>query len=552
MPEERNFIGEYLLKKGVISRKQLEEAFEEQNRTNAKIGEIIVRRGFAKEEDVAKALAEQLGFAFVDLYSYKVDTAVLTLIPAQVALRLEAMPLFKVGDSLTVAMANPLDVDRIDEIGRLSGARIKPAVAAPSAINEAIKRHYGKKAEEKQQVEKETDRLIEEAEQEPVINIVNRVIEDAVKADASDIHLEPQGDNFYCRLRIDGILHKVPPLPKELQLAIVSRIKIMAGMDIAQSRLPQDGRIVMKASGRDIDLRVTTFPTIYGEHVSIRILDKSQGIIKLEELGFQADTLKKFKETIERPYGLVLVTGPTGSGKTTTLYSVLNTINVFTKNIITLEDPVEYTISNVHQSQVNAKAGLTFSSGLRSIVRLDPDIIMIGEIRDKDTADIAVQASLTGHLVFSTLHTNDAASAVNRLLDIGVEPYLLSSSLVGILAQRLVRKLCPKCKVEYKPNQEEMEIIKGNMKNISAQALFYKAGACEHCKDAGYKGRTGIFELIVPDENIKELITKRAPAYEIKSVAVKSGMKVLREDGLEKVAQGITSLSEVIRVTEEV
>jgi type II secretory ATPase GspE/PulE/Tfp pilus assembly ATPase PilB-like protein len=325
----------------------------------------------------------------------------------------------------------------------------------------------------------------------------------------------------------------------------------MAEMDIAQSRLPQDGRIQTKALDRDIDLRVATFPTIYGEHVSIRILDKTQGLIKLEELGFQVDTLKKFKELIYKPYGIILVTGPTGSGKTTTLYATLNTINDLEKNIITLEDPVEYTIPRIHQSQVNIRAGLTFATGLRSIVRLDPDIIMIGEIRDKETADIAIHSSLTGHLVFSTLHTNDAPSAVTRLIDIGVEPYLVASSLAGVLAQRLVRRLCPKCKKEYKPSKEELESI-NEPRTTNHEPRFYKPTGCKDCRNTGYKGRTGIFELLIPDNGIKELIIKKAPTHQLKDTACQAGMKILRQDGFEKVSQGITSLSEVFSVTEEV
>ena len=567
MVEERKLIGEYLLEKGIITEAQLKEALKEVERTNRKIGEILVRRGFAKEEDIARALSEQLGFTFVDLPTYQIETEATQLIPKDAALRLKAIPIFKVGDSLNVAMSNPLDIATIDELSRLSGGlRIKPVLATPTGIKEAIAKFYGI-AEPYPEThipkpEGEPSKLVQEASQAPVIKLVNQLIEEAVKSGASDIHLEPQEDGFYCRLRIDGVLHETEPPPKKLQLAVISRLKIMAEMDIAQSRLPQDGRIQTKALGRDIDLRVATFPTIYGEHVSIRILDKTQGIVKLEELGFQEDTLKKFKEIIYKPYGIILVTGPTGSGKTTTLYAVLNTINDLKKNIITLEDPVEYTIRRIHQSQVNVRAGLTFSSGLRSIVRLDPDIIMIGEIRDKETADIAIHSSLTGHLVFSTLHTNDAPSCATRLVDIGVEPYLVSSSLAGVLAQRLVRKLCLKCRKEYKPSEEELESIKGSMyQSVSepanqrtsepANQRFYKPTGCKDCHNTGYKGRTGIFELLIPDNGIKELIIKKAPAHQIKDAACQAAMLTLRQDGFQKVFQGITSLSEVLSVTEE-
>jgi type IV pilus assembly protein PilB len=568
MAEERKLIGEYLLEKGVITEDQLKEAFKEVERTNRKIGEILVRRGFAREEDIARALSEQLGFTFVDLSTYQIETEATQLIPKDCALRLKAIPIFKVGDSLKVAMTNPLDIAAIDELSCLSGGlRIKPVLATPTGIKEAIARFYGiiepltgfgeripYSETPIPKPEGEPSKLVQEASQAPVIKLVNQLIEEAVKSGASDIHLEPQEDGFYCRLRIDGVLHETEPPAKKLQLAVISRLKIMAEMDIAQSRLPQDGRIQTKVLGRDIDLRVATFPTIYGEHVSIRILDKTQGIVELEELGFQEDTLKKFKEIIYKPYGIILVTGPTGSGKTTTLYAVLNTINDLKKNIITLEDPVEYTIARIHQSQVNIRAGLTFATGLRSIVRLDPDIIMIGEIRDKETADIAIHSSLTGHLVFSTLHTNDAPSAATRLIDIGVEPYLVASSLAGVLAQRLVRKLCPKCKKEYKPSREEIESINESAnKRIDelTNKQLYKPTGCNDCRNTGYKGRTGIFELLIPDNGINELIIKKAPSHQIRDAACQQGMKTLRQDGFQKVLQGITSLSEVLSVTKE-
>jgi len=567
MAEERRLIGEYLLQKGIISEAQLKEAVEEHKRTNRRIGEILIKRGFAREEDIARALGEQLGFTFMDLSTYQIEAEAAALIPKEAALRLQTIPVFKVGDSLTVAMTNPLDVGAIDELGCLSqGMRIKPVLATPTGIKEAIAKFYGIEpvvsrqssvvspqvsAEGRRLIPvEEPSKLIQEAGQAPVIKLVNQLIEEAVKSGASDIHLEPQEDGFYCRLRIDGVLHEIEPPPKKLQPAVISRIKIMAEMDIAQSRLPQDGRIQTKSLGRDIDLRVATFPTIYGEHVSIRLLDKTQGLIKLEELGFEADTLKKFKEIIYKPYGIILVTGPTGSGKTTTLYAALNTINDLKKNIITLEDPVEYTITRIHQSQVNVKAGLTFATGLRSIVRLDPDIIMIGEIRDKETADIAIHSSLTGHLVFSTLHTNDAPSAATRLIDIGVEPYLVASSLVGVLAQRLVRKLCPKCKQGYKPSEEELSVV-SSKSSVVSQIRLYKPAGCNECRNTGYKGRIGIFELLIPDNGIKELIIKKAPTHQIRDAACQAGMKTLRQDGFQKVLAGITSLSEVLSVTEE-
>ena len=557
MAENTALLGEYLLNKGMITRAQLQEAIEEQQRTNRKLRDIFTSRGFVKEEDIAQAISDQLDLVFKDISDYQIDTNVLSLIPMQMILRLEIVPLFKLGDSLTIAAANPLDMDGIDELSRLSGGlRIKLIISTPQAIKTAIEKYYGKQLTETapkvpgaklRDTKIETGILIREAASAPVIHLVDQLIEDAVKQGASDIHLEPQDDNLYCRFRIDGILHEKPSMPPESQLAVISRIKVMAEIDIAQNRIPQDGRIRKNIFGRDVDLRIATFPTIYGEHISIRILDKTQGLYKLEELGFHEQVLATINDIIRRPYGIVLVTGPTGSGKSTTIYSILNVINDSKKNIVTLEDPVEYTIPRVNQSQVNVKAGLLFATGLRSILRLDPDIIMIGEIRDRETAEIAVHSSLTGHLVFSTLHTNDAPSAASRLIDIGVEPYLLSSSLLGVLAQRLVRKLCLKCRVESKPSREELALMGGNKGE-----KFYKPVGCAECQGTGYKGRTGIFEFLVPDEDIKNMILKKAPAYEIRTIAQKSGMRTLREDGLDKVAAGITSLAEVVRVTEEV
>ncbi len=557
MIEERKFIGEYLVSKGIIDKKKLKAAMDEQARSGSgKIGEILVRLGYVKEEEIARALSEQLGFAYMDISGYEADPAVVAIVPFQVAKRLEAIPLFKVGNTVTVAMANPLDVDAIDVLNSYAeGLRVKPIISTSSSIKAAIDKYYDNRQKSdirgKDQPADDPSALVKEAAQVPVVKLVNKIIEDAIGLGASDIHIEPQDKSVYSRFRIDGILQDPLEIDKKLQLAVISRIKIMAGMDIAQSRLPQDGRIEMKASNRDIDLRIATFPTIYGEHVAVRILDKSRGILKLEEIGFNSDTLTKFKETIRRPYGIVLVTGPTGSGKTTTLYSALNVINDRRKNIVTLEDPVEYTIPGVHQSQVNVKAGLTFATGLRSIVRLDPDIIMIGEIRDKETADIAVHASLTGHLVFSTLHTNDSASAATRLIDIGVEPYLAASSLAGVLAQRLVRKLCANCKKERKPGKDELESLGLSSKAILGAGSLYEPSGCDKCHNTGYLGRTGIFEFLAPDEEMRSLISKKTAAYELKEAAIRTGMKTLRDDGLAKVREGVTSLSEILRVTEE-
>jgi len=568
LPEKRKLIGEYLVEKGLITKDQLEKALEGQKRTNLNIGEILVKLGYVREEDISKTLAEQLGFVYVDLSTYQIRSNALELISADLAIKLQVIPILKTGSSLTVAMSNPFALDVIDRLENLLHLSIDPVLSTHSGIKEAIFKYYEAKdsdstlkaeGSDKETMtvrteslsEEELTRLTHEATQAPVIKLVNRIISDAVKSEASDIHIEPQENKFYCRYRVDSMLGKPINLERKLQSAVISRIKIMANIDIAEKRLPQDGRIKLNLENKQIDLRIATFPTIYGEHVAIRVLDKSIGIFKLKDLGFQENILKIFNPLILRPYGMILITGPTGSGKTTTLYSILNAINDTKKNIISLEDPVEYSIEGIHQSQVNLKAGLTFASGLRSIVRLDPDIIMIGEIRDKETAEIAIHSALTGHLVFSTLHTNDAASAYNRLVDIGVEPYLVASSATAILAQRLLRRLCPKCKKSYKPNEEEILLISEKGHKLEKNT-FYKETGCKECNLSGFKGRTAIFELLVPTDHIKELIIKKTSANELLDEAKRSGMRSLREDGLDKVKEGITSISEILRVTEEV
>ena len=562
----RKYIGEYLVEKGLISENQLKEALSEQRSSGERVGAVLARKGYISEENLVLALSEQLDIPFVDLKNYDIKSPILEFIPVGTAQRYQVIPLYRVIDTLTIAMADPLDVAVVDELRRISGLTIRPVFATPGGIKEAVIRYYqikredfakpavkkaevfGKK-EAETKVDDEAVLLKEEAAKPPVIKLVDSIFEDAIKIGASDIHLEPEEREFYVRFRLDGILHDVNPIPKDLELAVISRVKIMANMDIAEKRLPQDGRIETRMLGKDVDMRVSTFPTIYGENISIRLLDKSQAIFQLDSLGFQDDTLATFKNIILKPYGIILVTGPTGSGKTTTLYGVLNTINDVKKNIITLEDPIEYVIPRIRQSQVNVKAGLTFASGLRSIVRQDPDIIMIGEIRDKETAEISIHSALTGHLVFSTLHTNDAASAASRLIDMGIEPFLVASSFCGILAQRLVRRICPKCKTPYKPLREEATTLDESLAS-KADLTFYKGEGCGECRQTGYKGRTGIFELLVLNDEIKELIVKKTPAHLIRDEARKNGMRTLKEDGIDKVLHGITTSAEVLRVAE--
>jgi type IV pilus assembly protein PilB len=573
MADKRQLLGEALVKQGVLTPGQLQEALEEQQRTGRHLGEILVKRGMVTEAQVAEALAEQLGMTYVDLATFTINPAAIRLVPRALAARWQILPLFKIGDNLTIAMANPLDVAAIDALARATKLNVQPAIAAPSAIRQALEQHYGavpvqapassKAAAKGAEApsahprslpgavgDAEGDPSVELASAAPVIALIQRVLEDALASRASDVHLEPQEGQFLCRYRVDGVLQMPQVLPAQLQLGAVSRIKIMAEMNIAERRLPQDGRIAWAHGGRAVDLRVATFPTLFGEHVAIRLLDKSTGLLKLEQIGLGEPLLAALRQVLARPYGIVLVTGPTGSGKTTTLYAMLQQINDAKRNILTLEDPVEYTIPGIHQAQVNVKAGLTFANGLRAMLRLDPDIIMIGEIRDRETAEIAIQSALTGHLVFSTLHTNDAASACSRLTDIGVEPYLIASSLTAVIAQRLVRTVCAGCRQTAPASAEEARLLQ-ELGGREGQPLA-RAPGCAQCHQTGYKGRSGIYELLQPNDFLKTLIVEKAPANRLREEAQRAGLRTLRQDGLAKVVAGTTTLAEVLRVTGEV
>ncbi|MFH1442230.1 MAG: type II secretion system ATPase GspE [Candidatus Omnitrophota bacterium] len=547
-----------LLKKGIITQEQVDKAREETAKTGITIEKALEKLGFISEVDIAKVFADQLEIPFIDLTGYLIDPEVIKLLPESTAKKFKAVPLFKIADSLTVAMADPQDIFAVDEIREKSQVNaIDLVLSTPEMIQKVIDQYYGALGDAKELVKDLTVEKMEAslkgvktlegmAEEAPIIKLVNLIIMQAVKDKASDIHIEPTPENILIRYRIDGILQEAQQIPKHLQSAIASRVKVMASMDIAETRNPQDGRIQLKMENKSLDLRVSSFPTVYGENLVLRILDKSSVLLGLTELGFAKENLKDFDKMIRHPNGIVLVTGPTGSGKTTTLYAALATINTVEKNIITIEDPVEYEIPLIRQTQVNPRAGLTFANGLRSILRQDPDIIMVGEIRDKETAEIAIQASLTGHLVFSTLHTNDAASSLTRLIDMGVEPYLISSSVIAVLAQRLVRVICPKCKEEYTPAEEVSKNLGFNEK-----IKFYRGKGCMNCKNSGFSGRIGIYELLIINDEIKNMVTAKMPANEIKKKCVSSGMRLLHEDGLEKVKNGITSIEEVLRVTQE-
>lgn len=564
MQEKINKLVEELLAKELVTQDQVEKAQKEAEATGATIDRVLISMGAVKNYQLSAVKADLLGVPFVNLKEYLVEQSAIDMIPEEIARKYNIVPLFKIRDTLTIAMPDTLDIYTIDELQRRTKSKTIDAVlSTPEDILYALDRYYGVSGDVEEAVkdvdiaefetkaapeEVETRILEQMAEEAPVVKVVNLLVIRAIRERASDVHLEPAEDHFGVRFRVDGVLRNINPLPKHLQGAVVSRIKILAKLDIAEKRKPQDGRIQVRLESRDIDLRVSTFPTVYGENVVIRILDKTSFLLGLPQLGFSKDELKRVDKVIRRPHGIILVTGPTGSGKTTSLYAILNAINATEKNIITIEDPIEYQLPLIRQSQVNPKAGLTFATGLRSILRQDPDIIMVGEIRDVETAEIAVHAALTGHLVFSTLHTNDAPGALTRLEDMGVEPFLISSSVIGIAAQRLVRVLCDKCKEKYHP---EKELLKDLHITDDHKKTFYKPKGCSYCDEVGYKGRIGIFELLLVSEDIKKLILSKASSDEIKALARRQSMVTLWEAGLEKVREGITSLEEVVKVTKE-
>lgn len=556
-------IGDILIEQGLITPQQLEEVLKMQSAGNKKrIGEILVELGTISREELFEVLQYIYEAEYVDLSTYVIDPEVISLIPEKVALQYRLIPLSINDNELVVAMANPLDVYAIDFVrGHTKIKKIKTMLAAEDDILSAINSYYelgeyediieklGTEITFKEEEDEDLQKLEAISKGAPIIQLVNILIVQGVKDRASDIHIEPNERGLLIRFRIDGMLHDNRILPNKIKAAIISRVKILAKMDIAERRLPQDGRFQVKFGIREVDLRVSTIPTVFGEKVVLRILDKSKGLIELKNLGFLAEQLDQFKSIILKSYGIILLTGPTGSGKTTTLYAALNKVNSNEKNIITVEDPVEYKLNRVNQIQILPKIDLTFANALRSILRQDPDVIMIGEIRDTETAQIAVQAALTGHLVLSTLHTNDAASALTRLIDMGIEPFLISSSVIGVIAQRLVRVICEKCKEEYVPSEGILYGLKiKDRLNNDSKIKLYRGKGCSFCKNTGYYGRTSIYELIVLDEEIKSLIVTKASSNVINELALKNGMKTLKDSGMEKVLQGITTIEEVLRV----
>ncbi|ACX52817.1 general secretory pathway protein E [Ammonifex degensii KC4] len=539
-------LGERLVEEGLITREQLEEALKIQARTGELLGQVLVRMGAISEEDLNRVL----GISSSATKELQVSPELLKLVPEDLARSRKVFPLKKEGNRLFLLMANPLDITTIDDLRLWTGLEIEPVKAEEREIRALINRHYGLPEVERALEElgvsaEETE--IEEAlvDRAPIVQLVNSLISGAVDEQASDIHVEPFENEVRVRYRVDGILHEVMRLPRRMAPALVARIKIMANMDIAERRLPQDGRILTRVGGKELDLRVSTFPTIFGEKVVIRLLDKEQlKSFTLENLGFSPQNLATFKNFLHSSYGMVLLTGPTGSGKTTTLYAALAYLNSVEKNIVTVEDPVEYVLEGINQAQVNVKAGATFATYLRSILRQDPDIIMVGEIRDLETAEIAVQAATTGHLVLSTLHTNDAPGALTRLLDMGVEPFMVASSVLGVVAQRLVRTICPRCREPHEPSEPELAFLGKERLN----GPIYRGRGCDYCRHTGYRGRVAVHEVLRVSPRLQRLVLNKASTEELRRAALQEGMISLKEDAVSKVLQGITSVAEVMRV----
>lgn len=548
-----------LLEKGLLTPTQLDEANALHQAEGLRLDRAIVQLGFLSERQLLELMAEELHLPLVSLADMTIDSEALRALPPKIVYRKRLVPISRQNGTLNVATSDAFDLYAFDDIRLLTGLSIQPVLAPREEIEKIIKTHYGLGGDTLDELVGADDLelatgngdtsedLLEMAQEASVIKLVNEIILEAVNERASDIHIEPYEHQLSIRYRIDGVLQdaSIPPRMHRFQAAIISRIKILANLNIAERRVPQDGRIKFQVGGRQIDVRVSVIPMLFGEGIVMRLLDKANVLFTLQELGMDAESHQRFKGLIDRPHGIILVTGPTGSGKTTTLYAALNAIVGSDIKVLTVEDPVEYHLQGVNQIPVDPKVGMTFERGLRAILRHDPDVIMIGEIRDLETARAAIQASLTGHLVLSTLHTNDAASAPMRLIDMGVEPYLVSSTLIGSMAQRLVRKTCPKCKAEYRPEAGE---VPPDFKIQPGEKLRRGTG-CEHCRKTGFRGRMGLFELMVIDEAISDRIMQRAPSPEIVAVARKAGLRLLREDGWAKVRQGTTTMDEVLKCT---
>jgi type IV pilus assembly protein PilB len=567
-------LGELLVQEKLLNKEQLKEVQDFQKKNDVSTGTAVISLGYISEEDMAQALSRQLGYPYINLDQFEVYPDVINLIPVEIAKKYLIMPIHRIRSFLTLAMVDPTDLDIIEDIRFRTGLSIQPVIASETGITNAIKKYYGSSdslrvkqiVDEIEQAEDATVNVIEEDEEDydieelvhsteeaPIITLVNTVFIDAIKKGASDVHFEPYEKAFRVRYRLDGTLYEMMNLAMKFKNPVISRVKILSNMDIAEKRLPQDGRIKMRiklenGNRKEVDMRVSSVPTIFGEKIVVRILDKSMLKLNLEELGFEKESMDLFKEGIKRPWGIVLVTGPTGSGKTNTLYSAISTINSMEKNIMTAEDPVEFYIPGINQVNIKDEIGLNFATSLRSFLRQDPDIMLVGEMRDFETVDIAIKAALTGHLVFSTVHTNDAASTVIRLVNMNVETFLVADSVFMIVAQRLVRRLCKKCRAKHNLTTEALVDI-GYAAKEAPKVKAYKPAGCSACHNTGYKGRVGLFEVMEITDGIKDLILAKAHSKEIKQKAIQQGMITLRRSGLIKIKEGITSIEEVLRET---
>jgi type IV pilus assembly protein PilB len=558
---------EILINNKLITQEQFNQALETQKQRGGRLSNILVELNFIKEEQLMSALSEGLGFPPMDLKRFKIDTEFIKIIPLDIALHYQIIPISKMGDTITLAMADPLNIFAIDHVEALTGYKINPIISSSQDILQTIEQSYPdatggviddimkeistvpiefiKEEDEILPGDQELNRISRQA---PVIKVTNMIMEEAVKKNSSDILIEPLEKKLRLRFRIDGILHEQHAPPKNMHAPIVSRIKVISNLDIAEHRLPQDGRFKAKLLGREVDFRVSILPSSFGEKAAIRILDKSQATLNIEKLGFSENFISKLKKIVQLPHGMILVCGPTGSGKTTTLYSILKSVDAPDKNIVTVEDPVEYQLEGINQVTARPDIGLTFASSLRSILRQDPNVIMIGEIRDYDTVDIAIKSALTGHLVLSTLHSTTASGAIARLINMGVEPYLINSSLICVVAQRLVRKICPNCKEAYAIKKEILDTLKLHIEGVKI-IEFFRGKGCPRCFNTGYSGRVGIAEILLLTTKLRDLILSRSQEHILKQQARQEGMRTLREEGLDIVLKGITTLEEVLRVT---
>ncbi|HJS25891.1 MAG TPA: ATPase, T2SS/T4P/T4SS family [Actinomycetota bacterium] len=550
-------LGQILLEQGLITEEHLQYALEEHRNTPKSLGRVLIDLGYIRERDLVRALAEQVGLEFVDLTEYRVDAAATALLPEALCRRYRALPISEDDGKLLVAMSDPANVYALDDIRTITGREVRPVVATANDVEQAIAKFSGMGDQVEALASEAAEALDEEVslqevaaavEDAPIVKLVQAIMTQAAADRASDVHIEPTEKDVRVRFRVDGVLHEVMHSPKSLQAGLISRLKVMGDLNIAEKRVPQDGRVSLRVNNRSLDLRLATLPTVHGEKIVIRILDRSNALLQLSELGFLRDSFERYEQSFSKPYGAILVTGPTGSGKSTTLYATLSIVNQTDRHIVTVEDPVEYRLPGVNQIQVNPKAGLTFASALRSILRADPDIILIGEIRDRETAMIAVESALTGHLVMSSLHTNDAPSAIVRLIEMQVETFLVASAIDCVVAQRLARKLCENCRKAYVPEPRELLEAGYPESRFPDLGELFRPTGCGACSNTGYRGRIGLYEVMQMSEEIERLTVDRASSDTLKAVALEQGMKTLRDDGLEKAASGLTSIEEIARV----